>query len=306
MILHHRTAEIFVPDGITVAMALKRITHLGIGAHQDDLEFMTFHGILACHASKTKWFGGVTCTNGSGSSRAGRYKKYSDKQTMAVRRREQNQAAKTGRYGVMVQLDYPSSAVKSSTDGALKEDLGKILAATRPQIVYTHNPADKHDTHIGVVIAAIQAMRELPCSQRPKKVYGCEVWRDLDWLPDADKVLMDVSGHDKFATKLNGIFDSQIAGGKRYDLATLGRRAANATFFGSHVTDAATQLIFGMDLTPLVADGSKDIVDYVTGFIDKFRDDVKTRLNWRLGRTRGGTIRPKRGGVTPYGNNPAH
>ena len=60
-----------------------------------------------------------------------------------------------------------------------------ILAATKPEIVYTHNPADKHDTHIGVVITTLQAMRELPRNQRPKKVVGCEVWRTFDWLPYA-------------------------------------------------------------------------------------------------------------------------
>ena len=282
MKLHQPTAEIFVPDGQPVPSALRRITHLGIGAHQDDLEFMAFHGILQCYAGKTRWFGGVTCTNGSGSSRSGKFKNFSDEQMMAVRRREQNHAAKLGRYGVMLHLDHSSRAVKSPTHTALKEDLKQILAATRPEIVYTHNPADKHDTHIGVVIAVIQAMRELPRRQRPKRVIGCEVWRDLDWLPDAEKVLMDVSGHDRFAAKLNGVFASQIAGGKRYDLATLGRRAANATFFESHATDAATQLIFGMDLTPLVADESRNIADYVAGFIERFRDDVKTKLNRRL------------------------
>jgi len=284
MKLHNPTAEIFVPDRVPVGRALKRITHLGIGAHQDDLEFMAFHGILECHTSRTKWFGGVTCTNGSGSARTGRYKKFSDEQMMAVRRREQNRAAKTGRYGVMIQLDFPSSAVKSPTDAALREDLETILAATRPEIVYTHNLADKHDTHIGVAIAAIQALRQLPKNQRPKRVIGCEVWRNLDWLADAEKVVMDVSGHDRLAARLNGIFDSQIAGGKRYDLATLGRRSANATFFDSHATDAATQLIFGMDLTPLVTDDSRDILDYATSFIGQFRDDVKTRLSRRLGR----------------------
>lgn len=288
MKLHHPTAEIYVPDRKPVAAALKRITHLGIGAHQDDLEFMAFQGILECQASKSKWFGGVTCTNGSGSSRVGKYKKFSDEQMMAVRRREQNQAAKLGKFGVMLQLDYPSSAVKSATDPALKSDLEKILAATRPEVLYTHNPADKHDTHIGVVIAVLQAARELPPAQRPKRVVGCEVWRDLDWMPDAAKVLMDVSGHDRFAARLNGVFDSQIAGGKRYDLATLGRRSANASFFESHATDAATQLIFGMDLTPLVADDTINIVDYVVAFIEQFRDDVKAKLTLRLGRAETG------------------
>lgn len=284
MKLNHPTAEIYVPDGRPVAAALRRITHLGIGAHQDDLEFMAFHGILECHASRTKWFGGVTCTNGSGSARTGKFKNFTDAQMMAVRRREQNRAAKLGRFGVMLQLDFPSSAVKSPTDPALKDDLKKILAATQPETVYTHNLADKHDTHIGVVVAVIQALRERPRRQRPKRVIGCEVWRNLDWLADAEKVVMDVSGHDKLAAKLNGTFASQIAGGKRYDLATLGRRAANATFFDSHATDTATQLIFGMDLTPLVADESMDIVDYTTRFIEQFREDVKTKLAKRLGR----------------------
>jgi LmbE family N-acetylglucosaminyl deacetylase len=285
MKLHNSTVEIYVPDGKPVAAALKRITHLGIGAHQDDLEFMAFHGILECHASKSKWFGGVTCTNGSGSARAGKYKKLSDEQMMAMRRHEQNQAAKIGRYGVMIQLVYPSSVVKNATDPALKDDLKIILVATRPEIIYTHNLADKHDTHIGVAVAAIQAMRELPRNQRPKRVIGCEVWRDLDWLADADKVVMDVSGHNRVAARLNGVFKSQIAGGKRYDLATLGRRSANATFFDAHATDAATQLIFGMDLTPLVANESRDILDYTTSFIKQFRDDVKMKLTRRLGRS---------------------
>jgi LmbE family N-acetylglucosaminyl deacetylase len=284
MKLQNSTAEIFVPDGKPVAAALERITHVGIGAHQDDLEFMAFHGILECFAGGTKWFGGVTCTNGAGSSRTGAYEKFTDAQMMAVRRTEQNNAAIVGQYGVMVQLDYPSSAVKSPTDPALKNDLREILAAARPEVVYTHNLADKHDTHLGVVIAVLQAARELPRDRRPKKVVGCEVWRNLDWLPDAEKVLMDVSGHDNLAAALNGIFDSQIAGGKRYDLATLGRRAANATFFESHATDKANQLIFGMDLTPLVADETRNIVEFVTGFIDQFKADVKSKLDARLDR----------------------
>ncbi|HEY4415766.1 MAG TPA: PIG-L family deacetylase [Verrucomicrobiae bacterium] len=278
------TAEVFVPDGLPEARAFKRITHLGIGAHQDDLEFMAFHGILECHASDKKWFGGVTCTNGSGSSRAGAYKDFTDAQLMTVRRAEQNAAAVVGKFGVMVQLDYPSSAVKSATDSALKNDLKKILVAAKPGVVYTHNLADKHDTHIGVVIAALQAMRELPRAQRPQKVIGCEVWRNLDWMPDPEKFPMNVSGHDHFAAALNGIFDSQIAGGKRYDLATLGRRSANATFFEAHTTDEASQLIFGMDLTPLVQDEKLDITEFVCGFIDRFRADVKTKLGKRLGK----------------------
>ena len=65
--------------------------------------------------------------------------------------------------------------------------------------------------------------------------------------------------------------------------ATLGRRAANATFFDSHATDTATQVIFGMDLTPLVTDESKGIVRFVNEHLDRFAADVKARLRRRLG-----------------------
>ncbi len=278
------TARIFVPDGKPIADALKRISHLGIGAHQDDLEFMAFHGILECFACEQKWFGGVTCTNGSGSSRTGAYANFTDAQIMSVHHLEQNSAAIVGQYSVMVQLDYPSSAEKSPTDLSLQNDLKEILSATKSKVVYTHNPADKHDAHIGVVIATLQAIRALPFQARPKRVIGCEVWRNLDWLNDADKVLMDVSGHDNLAAALNGVYDSQIRGGKRYDLATLGRRAANATFFASNATDNSSQLIFGMDLTRLVADESRDIVEFVASHIQDFSVDVKHRLSKRLGK----------------------
>ena len=44
--------------------------------------------------------------------------------------------------------------------------LAAILAATQPRVVYTHNPADKHRTHLAVVVPVIQAIRALPRAQR--------------------------------------------------------------------------------------------------------------------------------------------
>ena len=278
------SADVFIPDGKPTADALARVTHLGIGAHQDDLEFMAFHGILTCFGQEDKWFGGVTCTSGAGSSRTGRYAALNNTEMATIRRKEQNKAAVLGRFGAMIQLDYDSDAVNRPSSLDLKNDLMAILSATQPEVVYTHNPADKHDTHIGIVVAALQAMRELPREQRPKQVIGCEVWRDLDWLLDSEKVVMDVSGHNDLADELNGVFTSQIDGGKRYDLATLGRRAANATFFNSHATDHSTQVIFGIDLTPIVADESKDILDFVCGHIERFHADVRQKIAERLGR----------------------
>jgi hypothetical protein len=127
-------------------------------------------------------------------------------------------------------------------------------------------------------------MRTLPPEQRPEVVHGCEVWRNLDWMCDSEKVAYDVGSHDHLAAALTGVFDSQIAGGKRYDLAVQGRRRANATFFESHAIDRAEGIAFAMDLTPLVRDDSLDMADYVDGFILRFRENVLTKLQKRLGR----------------------
>jgi len=278
------TASVFVPDNSPAPDALARVTHLGVGAHQDDLEFMAFHGIIQCFHSTSLHFGGVTCTNGAGSARTGAYSEYTDEQMMAVRREEQRQAAIVGRYAAVIQLDHPSSVVKSPTDSRLRDDLSQVLSHCRPMAVYTHNPADKHDTHQGVTVALIEAVRSFPREHRPAAIHGCEVWRNLDWMNDSEKVVHNVSGHESLAAALNGIFDSQIAGGKRYDLAVMGRRRANATFFDSHATDDASGLAFAMNLTPLVEDGTLDILDWTISHIERFAEDVKLRLGKRLGR----------------------
>jgi LmbE family N-acetylglucosaminyl deacetylase len=196
----------------------------------------------------------------------------------ALRRREQEKAAVIGNYGALVQLNYTSTEVKNAADGRLRDDLVRILRAAKPEVVYTHNPADKHDTHVAVGLAALAAIRKLPAPGRPKAVYGCEVWRNLDWMSDEDKVPLDVGAREGLAMALIGIYDSQVAGGKRYDIATQGRRRANATYFQAHETDEAEQLWFAMDLTPLVLDDSLDILEFVLGHIDKFRRDVADKI----------------------------
>jgi LmbE family N-acetylglucosaminyl deacetylase len=284
MKLHNASADVYVPDGEALPGALGRTTHLGIGAHQDDLEILAFHGIAECFARRDRWFTAVTCTDGAGSSRVGPYAEYTDEMMRAVRRVEQRQAGAVGQYAAVLQLDYPSAAVKDPRDTRLIEDLAEILRAARPQVVYTHNPADKHATHVGVGLAALAAMRRLPRADRPRAAYGVEVWRDLDWLPDDEKVALDVGAHENLASALTGLFDSQIVGGKRYDLATLGRRRANATYFQSHSADAAEQLNFAMDLTPLVRDEALDVVEYVVQYVRKLEQDIRSKLTGRIQR----------------------
>jgi len=272
-------ACIFVPTGENEEKALSRTTHLAISAHQDDIELMAYHGIMECFGQKDKWFTGVVTADGAGSPRDGLYKNYTDEEMKEVRIIEQNKAAFVGEYSAQLMLGYTSKEIKQQVNDDIVEEYVKILKATKPKYVYTHNLADKHDTHCGVVTKVLKAIRRLPVNERPEKVYGCEVWRDLDWVNDEQKVVFDISEHPNIAMSLVSVFDSQICGGKRYDLAAQGRRTAHATYAASHGCDNATGLSYAMDLTPLIKDDKIDIVDYVLGYIDNFKNDVKERLN---------------------------
>ena len=272
------TAELFVPDGLPAGEALARTTHMAIGAHQDDLEIMAIDGILACFQQADRWLTGVIVTNGSGSPRDDLYRDYTDEAMREVRTKEQKKAAVMGDYAAQVLLDYPSGVVKDSSNRDPVEDLALLLKLAQPAVVYTHNLADKHDTHVAVTLRVIEAARNLAEAERPRRLYGCEVWRDLDWMVDEDKVAFDCSAHENLQAALLGVFDSQVCGGKRYDLATMGRRRANATYHASHGTDVATGLVYAMDLTPLVEDPSTDIQDYVQGFVGRFGRDVRDRI----------------------------
>jgi LmbE family N-acetylglucosaminyl deacetylase len=273
------TAELFIPDGLPAEEALSRTTHLCLAAHQDDIEIMAASPIITCFQQKDLWFTGVVVTDGRGSPRDDLYKDYSDEDMRVVRFVEQKKAAYVGEYAAQILLDYPSKAIKDGKNKQAVEDIVKILKATRPRFVYTHNLADKHDTHVGVALKVIEAVRQLPNDEQPEKLYGCEVWRDLDWMTDNDKVPFDCSAHENLQMALVAVFDSQICGGKRYDLATMGRRKAHATYFASHGTDATTGLSFGMDLTPLLTDATKDPGAYVQEYIQRFAQEVADRVS---------------------------
>jgi LmbE family N-acetylglucosaminyl deacetylase len=278
MKLKNDGAEFFVPDGKPIKQVLERTTHMGIGAHPDDLEIMAYHGILQCFGNAKKWFLGVTVTNGGGSPREDLYASYSDVDMQRVRRAEQKKAAVVGEYSGVVLMDYPSSGVKDPKNQDAKKEIKQLISLARPSIIYTHNLADKHDTHVAVVIRVIQALRDLPKKQHPRKVYGCEIWKDLDWIVDEDKITFDVGAHENIAAALLGVHDSQICGGKRYDLASMGRRKANATYYESRGTDITSAMIYAMDLTPLIREPQLDLAEYVINHIDRFSQEVAARL----------------------------
>jgi LmbE family N-acetylglucosaminyl deacetylase len=279
MKLNKPSAEFFIPDNMPLTAAIERTTHMAVAAHQDDIEIMAYDGALKCFGKEDEWFLGTVVTNGAGSPRDDLYGQYTDEQMQKVRKQEQKKAAYVGEYGALALLDYSSSEVKDTNNSALVDELMQLISIAKPKIIYTHNLADKHDTHVSVAIRLIKALRKLPANLRPEKLYGCEVWRNLDWVNDEEKVFFDVSAHPNLAAALVEVYDSQICGGKRYDSATIGRRLANATYAASHGVDNTTSLSYGMDLTELMNDSTIDIVDFIKGYINRFEYDVVNRIN---------------------------
>ena len=267
----------YIPDGTQEQAAISRTTHLAISAHQDDVEFMAYAPIAECFGNKDKWFGAIVVTDGAGSPRSGLYADYTDEQMKEVRVIEQKKAACVGEYGFLVMLSHPSKEVKDAGNAKIVEELADLIRKAKPKYLYTHNLADKHETHVATALKVIAALRMLSPEERPEKVYGCEVWRDLDWLCDEEKVYLDCGAHPNLMRCLSAVFDSQIVGGKRYDLAAEGRRLANATFSASHACDTYSALNYAMDLTPLL-DKKVDIADYIAGFIDRFKVSVKENI----------------------------
>lgn len=266
-------AKVFVPGGKGIN-DLAQTTTLAISAHQDDIEIMAYSGIADCYGKKDQWFTGVVVTDGAGSPRTGIYADYTNEQMVDAREQEQNAAAVVGGYLAQFHLKYSSSQVKDASLKGVSQDLEEIILGSKPEIIMTHNIADFHDTHVSVALRVISALRNIKDQFRPKKLYGMEVWRSLDWC--GDRILFDTSAHPNLAAATLGVYDSQIIGGKRYDLAALGRRTANATFFESHGVDEVDSGTFGIDMTGLI-DG-EDIQSFISKKIDAFKASVEEKF----------------------------
>lgn len=233
---------------------------------------MCWHGILACFRRSDQWFTGVTVTDGAGSPRSETYADFTDLEMVEVRHREQRAAALTGEYSAQLSLMYSSKETRETRREDLIQDLEQALRLAQPELLYTHNLFDKHPTHIAVATAVIEAARRSGIS--PKAFYGCEVWRALDWLPDDQKITLDVSRHQGLTRSLVGLYDSQISGGKRYDLATVGRKRANATYFDAYQADQMSHSEYAVDMLPLLENHALTLEEYVTPFLERFRGDV--------------------------------
>jgi LmbE family N-acetylglucosaminyl deacetylase len=273
---------IFVPDGIEPEIALARTTHMAIAAHPDDAEIMAFDVISQCFDNPHEFFTAVILADGAGSPRQGEYAAMSAQELVRIRNEEQKEAARLGDYGALVMLGYSSRDVKNPDETCVEKSLTDVLKWAKPDYLYTHNPFDTHDTHVAVLLKTLDALRKMSADYRPEKLYGCEVWRSLDWLVPEDRVALDVSSRPELALKLLSVFESQLNIGKRYDLAVLGRRQANATFDNHGRSDDTEAINYAIDLTPLIENPGWDLEVFIKKYLNRFEDDVLDRIK-RLG-----------------------
>jgi len=277
-----QATSIFVPDGLNPDAALARTTHLAIGAHPDDAEFMTWHAIGECRSAPDRWFTAVVITDGAGSPR-GAGPQLDAQQLRQTRREEARRAAVAGGYSALVMLDRTSAEARAA-GGTIADELERLLLAARPRKLFTHNPFDRHQTHLAVLLHAVAALRRLPPQARPEQVWGCEVWGSLDWLPEQERTAFDVTAHEALGVQLTSLHASQLAGGKRYDLANPGRRRANATFDRAREPDRHELAELAVDLTPLLRDPTLGVGTFAAGLVARFADEVRQRLESATGK----------------------
>lgn len=255
-----------------------KVKYLCICAHQDDCEIMAIDGILKGFYSKKYSFALVVTSDGAGSARTGEFKNYTDEMMKKVRIQEQKEASEIGRYNSLYLLNYTSNEIKNKSNDLIVDEYLKIIKELRPEVIYTHNILDKHPTHLGVALKVIKAVRSLSKEEQPKLFYGCEVWRGLDWISDDLKVGFNVSRNIRLAKKLLDVYKSQIAGGKEYTKATIGRRYQNATYFQSHSVDICKQVSYAISYAPLLKNKELSIKEFALSFVDKLKEEVINNL----------------------------
>ena len=241
----------FSPQSLDRSKALAKTKVIGIGAHPDDLEFMCCQPIARCQSDNS--FAGLILTNGSGSSRSGSFAKCTDKEMISIRQKEQVEAAKLGNYSFIEMWELDSKSLKDTKQ--FSEWVSRIqffIEEVKPKFLYTHNPFDRHLSHVIVCLATLEALRNLPKEKRPKEIWGCEVWRSLDWLSYEKTQTKDLSQDESLQKNLVNVFKSQIDGAKNYSNAVIGRKCVNAVFRESHAVDKTKLAEVFLNLKPLV------------------------------------------------------
>ena len=87
-----------------------------------------------------------------------------------------------------------------------------------------------------------------------------------------------MSKNEKLQKKLLNVFESQIAGGKEYTKASIGRRYQNATYYQSHSVDTYKMISYGIDYKPLIKNPNLSVKEFALSFVDDLKAEIEENL----------------------------
>ena len=129
----------------------------------------------------------VTVTDGAGSPRSAHYADYTDDAdaaSFASSRRRRPRRRRVRRRGTPRLSEFSGQGRRQRT--AIVDELAALDHGRRPRRRLHPQPRRQTRHPRGRGAAHHRRLRRLPVRTRgPAAVYGCEVWRDLDWMCDA-------------------------------------------------------------------------------------------------------------------------
>lgn len=235
-------------------------------AHPDDAEFGCYALIRKC-MKEGKRLLVIVVTTGSKCPLAGSFADRAEEMER-IRAEEQFEAARIGNYSVLM-LGYESADLRGAGSDLVCGVLEQILSQCSAAEIWTHNPFDRHPTHLSVLRLLLAAIRRMNRSKRPTKLYGAELWGGLDHVPAEHIEEFDVSDDLGLRRALIEAFRSQNEA-KNYAAGVPGREAGHATFRASHSNNRMTACDLALNMAPLLEDDTLSLEDWTKQLLDKY------------------------------------
>ena len=148
-----------IPDQISAPEAQARTSTSALARTKTTWNLWPFMVLLPAMVKMARGSVGSPAQMAAVALAPGAFAGKTDAEMQTIRANEQRRAAEIGQYSYVGQLGFTSAAIKDpATRGKLVDQLEQHLIYTQPEVLYTHNPADKHATHVAVFHAVVEAL----------------------------------------------------------------------------------------------------------------------------------------------------
>lgn len=268
----------WTPAGSNIQSALAKANSIAVVAHADDALIMLPDQATA--VGGTSGLIEILVTDGAGSVLPPGCRTQSE--LVALREHEEIRVAQRAGFGGVIFLRASSATVRDTGERRVTQSIAAILACTHPEILVTHNPFDRHPTHLAVLARVLDAICRVPRRAWPLRLLGGEVWGGLDFLPAEIVQAHDISAQIETIGELMRLYETQNIN-QHYDLGAVGRYLSHATFHSSHARNEAVAMALTIDMTALLGRPASSLPDFVVRWFDRARNDQLTRLQPAIG-----------------------